>query len=57
MHSRLFGANLRETDHLEYLGVNGGVILKSIFSKYDKTLCSGVHGTRIVIIGGLLLTL
>jgi len=34
-----------------------GVILKSIFSKCDKTLYSGVLGTRVVIIGGLLLTL
>jgi hypothetical protein len=56
-HSRLFGGNLRETDHLEYLGMNGGIMFKLIFNKYDKMLCIGVLGTRTVINGGLLLTL
>jgi hypothetical protein len=57
MHSRLSGGNLRETDHLEYIDMNDGIMFKSILNKYDETLCTGVIWTKTVVIGGLLLAL
>jgi len=42
---------------LEYLGVNGGIMFKSILNKYDETQCIGVIWTRTVINDRLLLTL
>jgi len=57
MHLRLFGGNVRETDHLEYCVTNGAIMFKSILNKYDEMLCTGVIWARTVIIGGLLLTL
>jgi hypothetical protein len=57
VHSRVSGGNLRETDHFEYLCINGGVIFNSVLNKYDETLCTLVIWTITAIIGGLLLTL
>jgi len=34
-HARFWWGNLREADHLEDLGVDGEIILKCIFKKYD----------------------
>jgi hypothetical protein len=33
MHTKFWSENLKERDHLEYLGVEGKVILKSILGK------------------------
>jgi hypothetical protein len=39
MNTRFWWGNQRERDHLEDLGIDGWVILKSIFRKWD-----GGHG-------------
>jgi len=38
-HTRIWWGNLRERDHMEELGIDGRIILKSIFKEWD-----GVHG-------------
>jgi hypothetical protein len=35
LHTGFLWRNLRERDHLEYTGVDGKIILKCIFRKYD----------------------
>jgi hypothetical protein len=34
--SRFWWGNLMERDHLEYLGVDGSILLKWVFKKWDR---------------------
>ena len=36
VHTGFWWGNLRERGHLEDLGIDGGVILKLMFKKYDR---------------------
>ena len=38
MHTGFWWGNLRERNHLEELGVDGWIILKWIFKKWDRSL-------------------
>ena len=42
MNSRFWFGDLRERDHLEYFGVDGRIILKRIFGKWNGDV--GMHG-------------
>jgi hypothetical protein len=35
VHRRFLWGNLRERDHLEIIGIDGGIILRWIFKKWD----------------------
>jgi len=37
-HTGLWWRNLRERDHFKYPGVDGRIILKWIFSKWDRDM-------------------
>ena len=56
MHTDFWLGNLRERDHLEHLGIDGGIILKWILKKYYGRIQTGYmwHGTETS--GGLLKT-
>ena len=49
-----FGGNLREGDHLVDLGIDGSVILKCLFKKWDDEAWSGLLWLRTDTCGGFL---
>ena len=49
MHTRSWLENLRKRDHLEHTDVNGSIILKCVFKKWD-----GLIWIKIGTVGGLL---
>jgi hypothetical protein len=52
VHTVFWWEDLRERDHLEYIGVNGRIILKVIFKKGDGEAYTGLIWLRIGIGGG-----
>jgi hypothetical protein len=42
VYTELWWGNLRERDHLEYLGIDGRIILRWIFRKWDVGEWSGL---------------
>jgi hypothetical protein len=46
VHAGFWWGNLRERDHLEYLGVDGRVILKRIFKKWIGEARTGLIWLR-----------
>jgi len=44
---QVFGGELKERDHLGYPGVDGRIILRCIFRKWDVGLCIGSSWLRI----------
>ena len=54
MHTGFWWWNLRERDHLEFPGVNGSIIFKWIFRKWDVGVWTGLMWLRIGTGGGLL---
>jgi hypothetical protein len=54
VHTRFWWEGLRESDHLEDLRVDGSVILKWIFKKWDGEAWTGLMWLRIGTGGWLL---
>jgi len=52
VHTGLWWGNLRERDHLEDRGVDGRIILRWIFRKWDVRAWSGSIWLRIATGGG-----
>jgi len=50
---RVLVGNLREREHLEFPGLDGRIILRWIFRKWDVGLWTGSSWLRIGIGGGL----
>ena len=48
----LDGENLRERDYFEEPGVDGRIILRGIFRKWDVGVWTGSSWLRIVTVGG-----
>jgi hypothetical protein len=54
VHTEFWWGNLRERDHLVYPGVDGRMILRWIFRKWDVGVWTGLSWLRIETGGGLL---
>jgi hypothetical protein len=54
VYTGFWWGNVRERDHLEDSGVDGRMILRRIFRKYDVGLWTGPSWLRIGTGGGLL---
>jgi hypothetical protein len=52
VNKRFFWGNLRERDHLEDQGVDGRIILRWIFRKWDVVAGTGLIWLRIGTSGG-----
>jgi hypothetical protein len=52
VYTGFWWGNLRERDHLEYPGVNGRIILRWIFRKWDVGAWMGLIWLRIGMGGG-----
>ena len=54
VYTGFWWGNLRERDHFEYPGVDGGIILERIFRKWDEGTWTGFIWLRIGTGDGLL---
>jgi hypothetical protein len=54
VHTGFWWRDLREGDHLEVPGIDGRIILKRIFKKWDRGAWTGLICLRIGTGGGLL---
>jgi hypothetical protein len=52
MHTGFWWGDLRERDHLDDLGLDGRIILKWIFKKWDEEAWTGLFLLRIGTGGG-----
>jgi hypothetical protein len=47
VHRGFWWGDLRERDHLEFLGINGKIVIKWIFEKWDGKSRTGLMWLRI----------